>query len=176
MKNCYFLFLFLLIGCQDDEPFISVAPILQLPAATMTGENTFGCLINGEPWVAMTSNSSENDLDIIFDETTFFLSLQATRFNESQDDYFSLAVSNVVDTGRFQILDKDIFAPLQIYTDFNSSEIYYLDTNAVRSFTVNRLDLNNNVISGTFEFTLLEKDSNDTLKITEGRMDAIYRN
>ena len=36
----------LLMQCKKDEP----SPEEQLPAATQTGANTFGCLINGQTW------------------------------------------------------------------------------------------------------------------------------
>lgn len=40
----------LLTQCRknDDAP---AKPEDQLPAATQTGANTFGCLLNGKPWM-----------------------------------------------------------------------------------------------------------------------------
>jgi len=35
-------------GCNEDDPS-STAPVDQLPPLTQTGENTFGCLVNGIP-------------------------------------------------------------------------------------------------------------------------------
>lgn len=52
MKKLHFLLitaLILLSSChKDDDP---IAPIDQLPPATQTGAGTFGCLVNGEPFI-----------------------------------------------------------------------------------------------------------------------------
>ena len=48
IKTILPLLLFLFIGCSGDDD--SANPLDQLPPATQTGANTFGCLINGEPF------------------------------------------------------------------------------------------------------------------------------
>lgn len=52
MKKLHFLLitaLILLSSChKDDDP---IAPIDQLPPATQTGAGTFGCLVNGKPFI-----------------------------------------------------------------------------------------------------------------------------
>ena len=47
MKAFLLLSLALLLGCKKNKP----APADQLPPATQTGANTFGCLLNGQPWL-----------------------------------------------------------------------------------------------------------------------------
>ncbi|WP_418602421.1 hypothetical protein [Hwangdonia sp.] len=53
-KLLFVLSLTLSLSCcnKDDNPR---NPIDQLPPATQTGENTFGCLVNGEPLVITNS-------------------------------------------------------------------------------------------------------------------------
>ena len=58
--------------------------------------------------------------------------------------------------------------------DFENSNSYELDTTQVRRLTIEKFDVNERIVSGTFEFTLVNE--NDTLKITDGRFDAQYRN
>ena len=59
-----FIFGLLLSGCIKTDMFgepvsgsvLDNLDSLGLPPATTTGENTFGCLINGEPWLPLKRN------------------------------------------------------------------------------------------------------------------------
>ncbi|WP_372758101.1 hypothetical protein [Mariniflexile sp.] len=58
MKNLLLLFvLFLTLSCCKNDDDNTTNPIDQLPAATQTGEQTFGCLINGEAFLPDTFGS-----------------------------------------------------------------------------------------------------------------------
>ena len=60
MKKIFLLFLttFALNSCDKDDSKPQ-NPIDQLPIATQIGKNTFGCLINGKPFVVSnTSNQT----------------------------------------------------------------------------------------------------------------------
>jgi hypothetical protein len=56
-----FLLLALLAGCKKDtstpKPDPLPYPLSELPLPTEEGKGTFGCLINGEPWVAIVKPS-----------------------------------------------------------------------------------------------------------------------
>ena len=58
---------FTLCSCDkdNDKP---TNPVSQLPPATQTGENTFGCLINGEPFV-VSNTSNENNSYVLNSNT-----------------------------------------------------------------------------------------------------------
>ena len=36
--------------CRRNDPAPPPDPLAQLPAETQTGQGTFGCLLNGQPW------------------------------------------------------------------------------------------------------------------------------
>ncbi|MBO0356924.1 hypothetical protein J0X19_03115 [Hymenobacter sp. BT186] len=42
--------------CKQDAP----SPLSQLPPATQTGANTFGCLVNGKPWTPQGYSGAAN--------------------------------------------------------------------------------------------------------------------
>ena len=42
--------------CKKNDP----NPVDQLPPATQTGANTFGCLVNGQPWLPQGYNDTSN--------------------------------------------------------------------------------------------------------------------
>ena len=50
MKVFLLLFMALLLGYKKNEP-APADPVSKLPPATQTGANTFGCLLNGQPWL-----------------------------------------------------------------------------------------------------------------------------
>ena len=59
MRTTFFYTILLLVlgtylGCHKDLPDQDCPP--GLPCATQTGENTFGCYINGQPWVAQVAH------------------------------------------------------------------------------------------------------------------------
>lgn len=48
MRNILFILLLTLLNsCSSDDDNNQQNPVLQLPAATQTGANTFGCLLDG---------------------------------------------------------------------------------------------------------------------------------
>ncbi|WP_372746855.1 lipoprotein, partial [Lutibacter sp.] len=66
----------LLTACNKDND--SIAPIDQLPEATQTGENTFGCLLNGE---AFLPSGGVNPLDCVYEyyDGSYHFALQGNR-------------------------------------------------------------------------------------------------
>jgi len=56
MKH-FFLFLalpLLLVSCKKNDP------VSALPPETQTGANTFGCLVNGQPWTPQGNDGTSN--------------------------------------------------------------------------------------------------------------------
>lgn len=166
MKLFYLLFLFFLVSCNDDD-IATRNPINQLPPATMTGENTFGCLINGEVWIP-TSDSSEKDLDVIFNPIYDELQFRTNLITSDRDEFMSFAISNVVDIGEYELLFASVFRNFEIFKS------YELDTLKSRKLLLTKFDTDDNIVSGTFELTFFNET--DTLKVTNGRFDAKYRN
>ena len=164
-------------SCKKD-----VAPTDQLPAATQTGANTFGCVINGEGWVP----NGESTIPITrpinggYDVPNKIVYL---RLYSSNGANMYLYVKNVAEAGRY-FLNKDTYPrPTAIspenyglYTidgatiddpDYNyitTSQITgYIDFTVVNPITTQ--------LSGTFEFEGIDFPSGKKIKITNGRFD-----
>lgn len=166
MKKLIHLFLMLslfLVSCNDDD-----MTIVQLPPITSEGLNTFGCLVNGEPWVAQVNNNIDDKLDVIFNPFTDELQFHADLITSNQDEFIVFAVDNVNNSGIYNLLGIG-----DIFLDFKNSKSYELDTTKVRTLKLDKFDTTEKIVSGTFEFTVFRQT--DTLKITEGRFDAKYR-
>jgi hypothetical protein len=201
MKKLFFLLLCslsLAISCNKDDDTTNDTDIpLELPSATQTGENTFGCLIDGKLWVAeidsrsfsiitnkITSNYDEvgvGGVDIFY----FTLSAQyllatesstALTFTDSINDIFSFSLRPIYAKGEIifdELVTKDIYYVTDKINSSNS-EYYLIDTFYNNYINITTLDTTKNIISGLFDLRLVREASMDTLYITEGRFDVKY--
>ena len=178
MKKVTFTFLiftiFLSFSCEKDP--LNPEPPDALPPATMTGENTFGCLVNGKVWRPYTENlweeaiSAKHDLGWV--DCDQLLVSGKRRYN-----------SDSVSSGVFnQNMKMNVWCPIlgentitfskRSFIDFNNCGEYYLDTLSPRIMNITRLDSINKIASGNFEFTAINNECQDTIQITEGRFDV----
>jgi hypothetical protein len=164
-------------ACKKDKT--EPTELSKLPAATQTGANTFGCLVNGKAWVAnngcrylctppfllnysasnggmismsaelVTSNYSTQRISIFLDSTNY-----KTQFNGINKNHVSFSFSN---NNIPSPPCRSIFS-----TDSN--------TNVLGNIRFTKYDLSNKIISGTFEFTLSVQGC-ETIIITEARFD-----
>ena len=176
MKKTTLILLFtiplLALKCNNDpEPN---DPIDQLPPATQTGENTFGCLVDGEVWlphgsllkqaISVDYNKTQKQLylspindggyiklnyccDLSVD-TTFIVNK-----NDTVPDGLSVAYKRSSTNEKFNHFPKDTI-----------TEIY---------FNISKLDTIERIIAGEFYFTA-KSDSGNIAKITDGRFDLRY--
>ena len=155
-------------GCkEDDDP---VDPLELLPPLTNTGENTFGCLVNGEAFV------TESFLDAVAIIQGGFLQMFGIVKNDNIDQDVFITLQNPK-PGTYEIGSADCSAE---YRDLKMRCKYNAINNSSGFFTISTYDTENYIISGTFEFTsiLNKKDSDggcqDTVRVTDGRFDIKY--
>ena len=156
-----------------------------LPPATQNGANTFGCLIDGKPWVASIAPNiftpTLRPLDMTYDETgtgKFYNNNWNMAANLVDD---SINHSIVLSARKFDkpIILNSIQHKLRVSMFFfdeqqQSMQAYELDTLAPFKIRITNLDTLNNICSGTFEFTATARDKKDTIHITQGRFDKKY--
>jgi hypothetical protein len=169
-KLAFLIFSILLFGCdKEDKPS---NPIDQLPPATQIGAGTFGCLVNGVPYV---DNSG-------FFNCFYQLVDGEYYFNISPN--FSNKVFRELDLGCKGINFSNISSfDLAIYNDGGGSAIFSV-ANELRDISTN-LDYNGicvvtyfnntvNIISGTFEFEIYDEITQTLYVVTNGRFDAKF--
>ena len=91
MKNMLLILLLTLLnscGNDDDQP---TNPIDQLPAATQTGANTFGCLLDGEAFIP---SGGTNPLDCVYQFVGggYFFALQGNK-RDSNNNLLAITCS-----------------------------------------------------------------------------------
>ena len=170
MKNLFFLFslsIFLFIACDDD-----------LPEPTQNGANTFGCLINGEPWTPEVDGFNEVAIDALFylnsdgSAGLSILSIKDVNLDDRQSmrlDFFS---ENFEINSKYSFTDGIEWRDDQLAGNCVRIE---LDTNLHNEIYITHLNTADNIISGTFNLTYREDECDKTIEITEGRFDVTYR-
>lgn len=168
------LFLALTVaGCSDDDDNPPTDPVDQLPPATQTGAQTFGCLLDGE--VFLPGNTS-NNLDCVYQFVNggYYFALQSNK-RDNNNNRITLAIG----TNSLEINEGETYS-LTEFIEGNASGIYSYATNT--SYTsqdykgelkITKLDYDNHIVAGTFWFDI--KDSNGVVhKIREGRFDVRF--
>jgi hypothetical protein len=156
-------------GCKKDDPK-PLTELEKLPAASQSGRNTFGCLINGKALIPSTSI----DAGAVYQQGI----LQMGGKSETP----SKSLSIVVYEKNYGLLDTTSY-PLNKYPDSAASARIQINNNLYCSYDytntysgnlkITNLDRENYIISGTFEFSTVTTGC-DTLKITNGRFDLKY--
>ncbi|RYU84308.1 hypothetical protein [Hymenobacter persicinus] len=175
MKPTLFLYAGLLLltqcsKCKKDDP----TPAEQLPPATQTGANTFGCLVNGQPYTPSGYNGVSN-YAVLYDPGFKGGSLDVRTYRyprPGKSQYLILSSTNIDKPGVYQFSPTagafftDALRPVPC-NNYDSSDN---NTYSKGTITITRLDLNAGIISGTIDFTLAQPGC-DTIKVTQGRFD-----
>lgn len=170
-KSFLLLFLICIFGCdKDDKP---ANPIDQLPPATQTGANTFGCLLDGQAFIP---GGGTNPLDCIYQfvDGGYYFGLQGNKRDDNND-----RITIALGTNNRQLQQGYNYELLENMSG-NAFGIYSLSpfssyTSAVQTGELNitKLDPDNQIVCGTFWFDV--KDHKGIIhQIREGRFDMQY--
>lgn len=181
MKQSYTLMLLLVFllaaSCKKDK----VSPLNQLPAITQEGKNTFGCLVNGKPFIPRGSMWSGPLYECYY------------QFVEAEDKYvFQVAgfdkedpsdiprvyvrIHNVtLEVGKtYRIGNLDVLGQGHASCYLSQDDRRY-STNQEFSgeLKINRLDEEQQIVSGTFWFDAVN-EAGQKVEVREGRFDMQY--
>ena len=154
----------------DDKP---VNPVDTLPPITQTGEDTFACLINGKPFFSSTDRSAF----YTYADGAYTLGISGTR----NDD---IGLRSILLAG-IDIKEgiKEGIYPLNSENSGSFDATYLIDGGVTLNssttdeapgiLTITRFDREEFIVSGTFEFTVVDDEGNK-YEITEGRFDLEF--
>ena len=180
MKICIsFLIALLLLSCDNDDngpPPENPADVL--PPATQTGAQTFGCLINGEPFFPGRFGGERPNAFYQFVRGAFTLGISASRGGGDDSKQIVIGALDIegLNGQTFPLISRqsgNFFGNLFVrgggVLNTNSQD----DNPGI--LTITNFDEENFIVSGTFEFTVLDNEGNE-IRITEGRFDLNYTN
>ena len=174
---------FFLIACSKNDD----GPKFSLPPATQTGENTFGCLIDGQLLIPRDGSGSFNvhDIGMIFwDGIGNFYEIDVHDFASEKTASINLHIMGLDSLGEGQYIvnesncydgidspnTNNIFCRVWDYED-NIYESYCSFENS-GVIHITKFDLEKRIVSGTFHCKVVSYDDpTDTIEITEGRFD-----
>jgi hypothetical protein len=155
-------------GCFGRKD-VSITPepetdIPGLPPKTQTGAETFGCMINGQPWTLGPSNPC-------FLCPRLVLDLGAGTFNlrANDKDYFMVIGGPITGVGTFRQSVGFNFNRNNASCRFSRANTTYEQGEVV----ITRFDTQARIVSGTFEGVLYQPGC-DTVKLTNGRFDIKF--
>lgn len=182
----YFLLLFILIiSCKKS------APSQALPPITESGQNTFGCNVNGKVWIPYW-----RCFDLVAGASELTYNIQPIYSTSSLPIFISVNAGNSTDGQSGFIIQQNFSKSDHIYGPGNiiDSVIIHFEVgsgttytnyqinpgqNTPRFFEISKLDTLNKIVSGTFAFTLYATVGTNTLDsvvITGGRFDLQFGN
>ncbi len=162
----------LVLSCSDDNDKPK-SELEKLPPATQTGENTFGCLLDGK---ASLPGGGINPLDCVYQyvDGGYYFSLQCNKrdnFNNSIN--ISLNTNDLeIEEGVTYILNESIPGNAYGLYYFNLYQSY---TSGIYSGELIITNLTNTTVSGTFWFDV-QHQNGVVHQIREGRFDMEYSN
>ena len=150
----------------------------QLPAATQTGANTFGCLVNGKVFIPKGYDGTgrpnphvQYDYDL---NGQPYLTIDAIQYeNGSANGNIYIGFGNLTQTGSHSVPNNFTF--LVGWKDLGNCNTPPFDSSLKRwgGGVITRLDIPNQIISGTFDFKYKTTQC-DTVRITSGRFDIKF--
>lgn len=158
----------LLTTCKKNN-----TPSTSLPPATQTGDNTFGCKVNGEVWVpyypcvSFGNPCQEMQVSVInyvdSDGYKLNVGIGVGRKEGEKESFFNIGfpankVGNIYDSARIEYLNDNSLIPFGV--------IHYKPG----VFEITKLDTINKIISGVFNLNLYN-GSGDSIIVTDGRFD-----
>jgi hypothetical protein len=151
----------------------------ELPLATQTGAGTFGCKINGKVFVPKGFDGTgrpnphiQYDFDL---QGQPYLSIQASQFaSGTGNGGVDIGFNEINSIGYYNIgnLFSIAFGWSNEIGNCGSAS-WYNNVYYQGGGIITKLDINNRIISGTFECKFKRPDC-DTTKITDGRFDIKF--
>ncbi len=140
------------------------APPPILPKITTTGSNNFGCLIDGEVYVAykLTPNLLQHQIKLDYSYPLGLFNIHTHQISKEGDYIASLSFGSkeVTEEGEYPLTNA-------VYSKDGIRAV--LDTTQENHLTILRFDIKNKIFSGLFEFTVIEDGV--PYHITKGRFD-----
>ncbi|MEQ8241465.1 MAG: DUF6252 family protein [Cyclobacteriaceae bacterium] len=152
---------------QDDD---DLTELEKLPPLTTTGENTFGCLVNGKAFVVKNTSN----ITAFYQQKLLFVSAGIDRNGIDEGVSFTVYETES-ETNTFNLSDTlNISCSYSDFSNYPDSYCQYEKENIINGeFNINSFDAENYIISGTFEFNAALYKC-DTIRVTDGRFDLQY--
>jgi hypothetical protein len=146
-----------------------------LPCPTTTGANVASCMINGEPFIVKGKGKSIGMFNCVGGNTLNYGTLAGgykIEFYKCPDGTNKTNILHFDIYDNFNLKEYKIADPLKTNCRLEISGggfSFYSDSNSIGSLSITYLD--NNIISGKFNFTIKDPSTGKTYTCTDGNFD-----
>jgi hypothetical protein len=163
-----------------------IQPINQLsllPAATQTGANTFGCLVNGQAFVPKNRSLLQGPImqcNYIYTLGGYYFDVSGGNSNSNgtpvsiliQTDSLTIKDGQTLPLTGYAIAGEASGTYITSASSVSPLSYFHTNSNASGQLNITHMDTIKQIVSGTFYFTAV--NNGDTVKITNGRFDMPY--
>ena len=163
-------FLLLSASCKKEK---SKNPVDDLPLATQIGANTFGCLVNGESFIAKEKPYGNSSLikDLYFNNGTYTLQVGGSSSNSTSVTFIKIFIENIlIKSNTEYTLNNETTSVGEWQIISNGINSYKTKGNSVGILKITFYDPTKNILSGTFSFYAVNANG-EKVEIREGRFD-----
>lgn len=153
------VFLFILfLSCKEDD----------LPKPTTNGSGTFACKVDGNVFTPKSDDFKRSAKEVDFYDKSVEITGRRNTDTEHQQVFIYVKYFNGKGT---YILDNDSIS----YGEYSYGLEYYKTTNGnAGKLIITNYDINNRIISGTFEFSAIDNGTNKVVNVSDGRFDLKF--
>ncbi len=179
LKNILILLCSLLLLSASCKKEKSKNPIDDLPPATQTGANTFGCLVNGEVFLPKGSGFGGPNLSCQYEfvDNKYYFNLLAIKKGKDCESYsLSLSLFNLILTNNTSYLLEDFTEgkaqskyTKTIDCTFNTED-FKTNNNITGTMNITYLNATKTIVAGTFSFDAVNSKG-EKVEVREGRFD-----
>ena len=171
----FITFLLLFSNCKERENDIN-----SLPEATQSGAKTGGAIVNGKVWVA--SNKYVNTLggDGTYCEiynNTAVIRIDLRNANDNSRIFLKTAIQNFQLNQTYYLMQNPDTNDYDYATYSDNDKGFSTQPNSqyVGEINISRLDIQNHIVSGTFNFKGLDLyGNNGEIEVKDGRFDRKF--
>ena len=171
--------LLIITSCDKNDDQI---PLEQLPPATQTGAQTFGCLINGKPFIPPLFGSNSPRAFYQFARGAYTLGISAGKGGgvEMVNIFIGAIDINGLQVGEYSLIERKSGNYFGTYLGGAEAEEGWLSIFSTSNgnpgvLNITNFDPEKFIISGTFSFTLIDENG-EKIQITDGRFDMNFTN
>lgn len=170
--------LLLLTQCRFSHKQTDPKPIPVLPPATQQGANTVGFLVNDTVWLPRGSWNREELGGYYNSRGSFVLFGTYVEPGGLTQQSFGLTIGNArAGAGTYSLympLGVDPIGRVSGASFSRWGKLYETNTRHPGTVTITRLDSVQRIVSGTFQFTPVDRRAGDSIRIRQGRFDLHY--
>jgi len=171
----FFLTTFALMSCDKDDDVQQT-----LPEVTQTGRGIFACYVNGKPFIDNSGSPNSISFNCFYQLVNgeYYFGIQG---ENRVDDLISVGFG----TNRLALFENQnyiflsdnfnsLFGRCSFNPTINIQETSDTNENYSGELHIKKLDIENQIVSGTFWFDVENPFTGETVEIREGRFDTRF--